>query len=291
VIRLGGEEHLSAYRVVDPTGTYDFAELLDHSIDADLARRDFRVNAMALDLRDGTLLDPFDGRGDLARRVVRMVDPRNFDDDPLRMLKAIRMAVRLGFTIDAATVAAIRPRASAITSVAAERVMYELTIILSSSTFRRSVALLRDTALDVPLFGRELGPVHADDVPLAAALALLVRDPRAFCERWKSSAALLRQIETLQRLARERTLLELYEAGEEIARQLAPMLRASGADEAIALPDFSIVPLLMGEEIAKIAGIAPGPRVGEIKRAMLAAQLEGRIVTRDAAESFVRGFA
>lgn len=291
MIRLGGEEHLSAYRVVDPTGTYDFAELLDHSIDADLARRDFRVNAMALDLRDGTLLDPFDGRGDLARRVVRMVDPRNFDDDPLRMLKAIRMAVRLGFTIDAATVAAIRPRASAITSVAAERVMYELTIILSSSTFRRSVALLRDTALDVPLFGRELGPVHADDVPLAAALALLVRDPRAFCERWKSSAALLRQIETLQRLARERTLLELYEAGEEIARQLAPMLRASGADEAIALPDFSIVPLLMGEEIAKIAGIAPGPRVGEIKRAMLAAQLEGRIVTRDAAESFVRGFA
>jgi hypothetical protein len=169
--------------------------------------------------------------------------------------------------------------------------MYELTMILSANAFRRAVAMLRDTALDVPLFGRELEPVHADDVPLAAALALLVRDARAFCERWKSSGALLRQIETLQRLARERTLVDLYDAGEDLARQLAPMLRAADRSDTVALPDFSIAPLLTGDEIAAVAGITPGPRVGEIKRALLAAQLERRIASRDEAESFVRASA
>src|SRR5438874_7082725 len=93
VIRLGREEHLSAYRVVDGLHVYDFAALLDGSIDADLARRDFTINAMAVDLESGELLDPHGGRTDLTRRVVRMIDASNFDDDPLRMLKAVRMAV------------------------------------------------------------------------------------------------------------------------------------------------------------------------------------------------------
>src|SRR5438067_11422212 len=156
VIRLGREEHLSAYRVVDGPHVYDFAALLDGSIDADLARRDFTVNAMAVDLGTGALLDPHDGRGDLERRLVRMIDAANFDDDPLRMLKAIRMAVRFDFEIDEGTLAAIRPRVGRITSVAVERVAYELTVIFSANAFRRGVTLLRETRLDVPLFGRTL---------------------------------------------------------------------------------------------------------------------------------------
>src|SRR5207302_10593675 len=111
VIRLGREDHLSAWRVVDGAHVYDFAALLDGSIDADLARRDFTINAMAVDLGSGALLDPYEGREDLRRRLVRMVDASNFDDDPLRMLKAVRMAVRFGFAIDDATLAAIRARA------------------------------------------------------------------------------------------------------------------------------------------------------------------------------------
>src|SRR5712671_5303782 len=97
VLRLGREDHLSAWRVVDGPHVYDFAALLDGSIGADLARRDFTVNAMAVDLRSGALLDPHEGREDLRRHLVRMVDAGNFDDDPLRMVKAVRMAVRLDF--------------------------------------------------------------------------------------------------------------------------------------------------------------------------------------------------
>src|SRR5689334_12402762 len=103
VIRLGTGEHLSAWRVVDGEHIYDFAETLDHDIDADLARRDFTVNAMAVALGSGDLLDPHDGRGDLKRRCVRMISVANFDDDPLRCLKAVRMAIRYRFEIDRAT--------------------------------------------------------------------------------------------------------------------------------------------------------------------------------------------
>src|SRR4051812_45214307 len=289
VIRLGREEHLSAYRIVDGPHVYDFAALLDGSIDADLARRDFTVNAIAVDLESGDLLDPHDGRGDLERRLVRMIDASNFDDDPLRMLKAVRMAVRFNFRIDEATLAAIRARAERIANVSVERVAYELTVIFSVNAFRRAVALLHETALDVPLFGHAITEVfHSDDVPLAAALALLVGEAHAFAKRWRLSDALMHDIQVLQRLRDSRTLFELYDAGERVARQLAPMLRALGRDDAIALPDFAMQPLLTGNEIASIAGIAPGPSVGVLKRALLEAEPEGRVTTREKAEDFIR---
>lgn len=289
VIRLGREEHLSAYRIVDGTHVYDFAALLDGSIDADLARRDFTVNAMAVNLRSGTLLDPHHGRGDLERRVVRMIDAANFDDDPLRMLKAVRMAVRFDFQIDDATLAAICSRADRIADVAVERVAYELTVIFSAKAFRRAVALLRETALDVPLFERMLADdFHAGGVPLAAALALIVADAHTFAKRWRLSASLLRDIQTLQRLRDAHSLLDLYDAGEDLARQLPAMLRALGRDDRIDLPDFSIQPFLGGDEIASITGIPPGPRIGGLKRALLEAQLEGRVASRQEAEGFVQ---
>lgn len=290
VIRLGREEHLSAYRVVDGPHVYDFAALLDGNVDADLARRDFTVNAMAVDLRSGDLLDPHDGRSDLERRLVRMIDANNFDDDPLRMLKAVRMAVRFDFRIDEATLAAIRPRAGRVADVSVERVAYELTVIFSANAFRRAVALLHETGLDVPIFGRaSTETFYSDDVSLAAALALLVGDAHAFAKRWRLSDALMHEIQILQRLREDHSLFNLYDAGERTARQLPPLLRALGCDDAVPLPDFAMQPLLTGDEIAAIAGIAPGPRVGVLKRALLEAELEGRISTRDAAEDFIRG--
>ncbi|HEV7570906.1 MAG TPA: hypothetical protein VGQ21_05350 [Thermoanaerobaculia bacterium] len=289
VIRLGREEHLSAYRVVDGPHIYDFAALLDDSIDADLARRDFTINAMAVDLESGQLLDPHGGRADLARRLVRMIDAANFNDDPLRMLKAIRMAVRFGFEIDGETLNAIRTRAKRIAEVSVERVAYEVTVIFSANAFRRAVSLLYETALDVPLFGRSLtSDFHADDVPLAAALALLVGDAHAFAKRWRLSDGLMHEIQVLQRLIESHTLLDLYDAGEPIARQLRPMLRALGRDDRIDFPDFAIKPLLTGDDIAAIARIEAGPRIGVLKRALLEAELEGRITNREDAERFIR---
>jgi hypothetical protein len=289
VIRLG-REHLTAYRVAGAEHLYDFAEVLDGDIRRDLARRDFTVNAMAVDLRSGELLDPHGGRADLAHRVVRMIDASNFDDDPLRMLKAVRMAVALSMGIDDATVEAIRRRAAKILGVAPERVSYELSVIFGSNAFRSAVTLLHETGLDVPLFGRDLDAAvyRADDVPPGVAFALLVRNPRAFAERWRWSEARLREVLTLQQLLEHGAgAVALYDAGEEIAGQFRSQLRALGSNDSLPMPDFTMKALLSGDAIAGVTGVEPGRALGDIKRALLEAQIEGKVTTAEEAEAFV----
>ena len=280
VIRLGDQEHLSAYRVVLPHHVYDFAALLDGNIADDLARRDFTVNAMAVDLSNGALLDPHGGQQDLRASIVRMVHAENFDDDPLRTLKAVRMAAKYGMTIDKATIAAIRERAPKLAAIAKERVMYELSVIFSSNAFRKAVDLLHRTKLDEVL-GFRTREFQDDEVSLAGALALLGGD------HWGWSHALLRDVATLRRLVDQHDRIALYDAGESLARQLPAVLRALGRDDALDFPDFSIRPLLTGEEI----GIAPGPELGRVKRALLEAQIRGEVTTKDEARAFVTASA
>ena len=280
IIRLGDQEHLSAYRVVLPEHVYDFAALLDGNVADDLARRDFTVNAMAVDLANGALLDPHGGQQDVRDRSVRMVRAENFDDDPLRTLKGVRMAVKYGMTVDEATIDAIREHAPKLARVAKERVMFELSVIFSSNAFREAVELLHRMALDEVL-GFHVREFHADDVSFAGALALLGGD------HWGWSHALLREVHTLRRLIDHHDRLALYDAGEAVARQLPAILRALGRDDALDLPDFSIRPLLTGDEI----GIPPGPELGRVKRALLEAQVRGEVTTKEEARAFVTASA
>jgi len=277
VIRLGDAEHLSAYRVVLPGHVYDFAGLLDGDLETDLARRDFTVNAMAVDLQRDVLVDPHGGQRDVAGHVVRMVRPSNFDDDPLRTLKGVRMAVKYGFAIDPETLEAMRQRAPRIVDVARERVMYELSVIFSAKAFRRAVELLRATGLDRAL-GLRSGDFHADDVSLSGAWALLLEDPP------REAAALRRLIDRHDRIA-------LYDAGQAVAQQLPAVLRALGREETLDWPDFSTRALLTGNEIATLARVEPGPDLGRVKRALLEAQILGRIRTREEAERLVTASA
>lgn len=286
VIRLGDAEHLSAYRIIERGHVYDFAELLDHDIDVDLARRDFTMNAMAVHLGHGALLDPHGGQRDIAARLVRMVQPSNFDDDPLRALKGVRMAVKFGFAIEEQTLAAIRERAPRIVEIAAERVTYELSVIFSAGRLCDAVSLLERTKLLQPL-GLVARSLHADDVSLAGAYALLVEDPRAYAERWRWSAELLREVLALRSLLESHDRIALYDAGETIARQLPGVLRALGREERLDFPDFTIRALLSGSEIAKLSGVAPGPELGRIKRDLLEAQIRGEVKTRDEAMSLM----
>jgi hypothetical protein len=290
VIRLGDQEHLSAWRVVAGQHIYDFAALLDDAILPDLERRDFTVNAMAIDLETGELIDPFGGRSDVEARTVRMVRASNFDDDPLRTLKGVRVAVRHDMEIEGETLAAMRPRAPRITEMAVERVNYELSLILSAGKLRRAVALLHATQLFEPLGFQSCEP-KADDLSLAGSYALLVSDPEAYGRRWRWSTRLVRDVIALQRLVETHDRMSLYDAGEPLARQLPALLRALGRDDRLDFPDFSIAALLTGEEIAALASVAAGPEVGRIKRALLEAQVGGEVGSRDEAEELVRSLA
>jgi tRNA nucleotidyltransferase (CCA-adding enzyme) len=277
VIQLGREGML-AWRVVDGDRIYDFSEL------SPLSRRDFTINAIAVDLATGETRDPHGGARDIEARLVRMIEAKNFDDDPLRMLRAVRFAVTLGFEIDDATLAAVRARAAKITSVASERIDYELSLIFSAGAFRRALALLRATAL------LEIDPshVHADDVSLAAAYAVVARRAAGMSplEDRLQPVHLRRDIAALQQLVEKHDRLALYDAGERVARQLPPLLRALGRDDTLDWPDFSIRALLAGDEIP----LPPGPRLGEVKRALLEAQIRGEVRSREEAVTFVRKF-
>lgn len=122
------------------------------SVEDDLSRRDFTINAMAIALHPtqfGQLIDPFKGRSDLQKKIIRTpLDPsETFDDDPLRMLRAIRFASRLEFTIQKDTLQGIRDNRERISIVSQERVTDELVKIIQTRKPSRGFELMKETGL------------------------------------------------------------------------------------------------------------------------------------------------
>lgn len=132
-------EHQIA-RVVFERATVDFAQQVGPTLNADLHRRDFTINAIAYHPHSESLLDPLNGYADLQQQILRMIAPANLAEDPLRLLRAYRQAAQLGFRLDETTQATIRELAELISLVAAERIRGELDCLLS---FAGGTPLLR----------------------------------------------------------------------------------------------------------------------------------------------------
>jgi poly(A) polymerase len=115
----------------------------------DVIRRDFTINALLMNPDTGEVIDYVNGRADLAAGLVRAIgDPeRRFQEDHLRMPRAVRFAARLGFSIDPATMRAIQRLHSLVTRVSAERIRDELTRILTEGGARRGFELLDESGL------------------------------------------------------------------------------------------------------------------------------------------------
>src|SRR5215210_2612865 len=159
-------------------GRHDFEVVAspEVTLEQDLARRDFTINAIAKRLATGEIVDPYDGRGDLERRVLRTVSPQSFREDPLRLVRGLRFVSQLGVEPDEATLAQMRENAAAVALVSAERIggglaadgMGELSKLLLGEEPRRALRLMRDTGVLL-----ELIPEYA---PLAVRLAALLHD-------------------------------------------------------------------------------------------------------------------
>ena len=121
------------------------------SIEGDLLRRDFTVNAMAIELTTSTpeFIDPHNGVTDLLKRVLRTPSSPelSFSDDPLRMLRAARFAAQLGFTIDEAVLVAMKSMADRLSIISAERIRDEFIKTVMSSDPRAGITTLVDTGL------------------------------------------------------------------------------------------------------------------------------------------------
>ncbi|MFZ9738020.1 MAG: CCA tRNA nucleotidyltransferase [Prochlorotrichaceae cyanobacterium] len=116
-------------RIVFPQATVDFALQEGDSLEADLRRRDFTVNAMAYNPHTHALIDPLGGYHDLQARCLRMIAAENLAADPLRLLRAYRQAAQLHFHLEPETKSTITAHSALIRTVAAERVQSELSYL------------------------------------------------------------------------------------------------------------------------------------------------------------------
>jgi tRNA nucleotidyltransferase (CCA-adding enzyme) len=151
-------------------GRHDFEIVADASlsVEDDMRRRDFTINAMARRLSSGEIVDPVGGRKDLERRVLRAVSPTSFAEDPLRLVRALRFVSQLGFEPDEPTRRQMREEAASVRLVSGERVggglaadgLGELSKLLLGAEPRRALRLARDTGVLVellPEFERAIG--------------------------------------------------------------------------------------------------------------------------------------
>lgn len=309
-----GRGRFPTWRVVIAGRSYDVSDLTEGSLESDLARRDFTINALAMPVQGSAeFVDPHGGRGDIEARVVRMIRRENFEDDPLRVLKAVRMAAVLRFTLDPATLKACRELASGLARVAAERIGTELETLLTAGDPAIAAALLRRTGLDELLLERPVPPALAElpagDPVLAWAAIYREADRNelrrvASILRWRGDlAASVTTVLDLDRALGEATMTSeeldvlLFDAGEPAARRVAT-LRESFGDQKITgrirqrirergESLFLVSALLSGDEIAQAAGLAPGPRVGSLKRDLLLAQIRGEVRTREQALAWI----
>ncbi len=151
VIALG-KPGKTIYRIHSETTIIDVSPLKGKTVAADLEQRDFTVNAMAIDVCTQEIIDPAGGRDDIKKKIVRMTTAHVFRDDPLRLLRAFRIAAGLGFTLDTGTTEEIRRNASAITAVAGERIREEWIRLLGMPDSADALRHMNQTGLLTAIF-------------------------------------------------------------------------------------------------------------------------------------------
>ncbi len=282
------------------------------SIEEDLGRRDFSVHAMALSLapaRGGRLLDPFGGREDLARRRLRILHPRSFEDDPTRAYRAARYANRLGFSIEPRTRKAAHDAVAAgfLDAISGDRRRRELRLILSEPRPARAVRQVTRLGL-LPTLHPSLpanGPALSR---LAAAGRLAARAGNTtswilYLLVWSTGLKADELEELAQRLALAGEQRRILTSWREMLRRLAasgrrPLpsriaaLRLTADETAAAAVSSSRrevrallaqqllrkpVELSIGGRDLVRSGVSPGPEVGRALARTLAARRDGKI--------------
>lgn len=270
-------------------------------IEADLVRRDFTINAIALELtpgRRGRFIDPHDGRADIARRTVRILHRRSFEDDPTRIFRCIRFAIRFGFSIEPATLVALRASIGDRdpSRLTPERILNELRLICAEPLFLPMVeALVKERVLHSALewhppagFLRDLARLATTRarpyllyVCWLSTLPLTDRFPLTSAER-AAAETLRRRAPLLRRLAAARRPSSVYRLLKPVSEPALAVLISIEPTRAATkvrryLDEYRHVrPALDGRGLRRL-GIEPGPRLGRVLERLLCARLDGRI--------------
>lgn len=288
------------------------------TIDDDLRRRDFAINAMALALNGGApgkLLDPTGGRSDLARGRVRVLHDASFRDDATRMLRAVRYEARFGFQIEERTLDLLRRDLAFLGTISGARIRRELARTLAEEQPER--ALLRMAGLHVlpavhPALSftrrqaaafRRLRQMHA---PLPAAywpvlLWYAAGHAESIARRLSLPRSLADLLPAVRALADGGALTRRKNS--DLARALDPYPKAAVWAAAALSPsperrralDYltrlsAVRPVLRGDDVVAL-GVPRGPRVAQVLARLRAARLDGEAATRADEERLVRRWA
>jgi tRNA nucleotidyltransferase/poly(A) polymerase len=290
----------------------------------DAKRRDFTINGMFYDPIEEKVIDYVGGQKDLRARVLRTIGSASerFGEDYLRMLRAVRFAAQLGFTIETKTWAAVTRHAKEIAKISAERIAVELEAMITSPNRAKGAMMLVESSLAAAVFPGFVGNV-ADagaerlgllrkEVSFALALATLLSEyqtPEAIgqCQRLKLSGDQNKHIKWL--LERRGRLLEAdmsiaHLKTLAVSPYFSDLLELQRAIQIYhGLPTSALAkarrrlnelkgqelqpkPLLDGHELVRL-GATPGPQVGHLAREMYFAQLEGRFADAEGAGVWV----
>jgi tRNA nucleotidyltransferase (CCA-adding enzyme) len=292
------------------------------SIKDDLIRRDFSINAMALNISPqhfGELVDLYNGKDDLDNRLIRILHSNSFIDDATRILRAIRYEQRLGFRLEAETEKLLRRNVTMLDAISGDRIRHELELILKED--KPELVLWRAGGLGVL---HQLHPSlkgngwlsqkfeQARQVNIRVSLSTLYlclliynlteKENEKFISRLnfpKNSAQAMRH--TLQLKAQLHSLanpqlkpsdiyqsLHSYTATAIQANALASESPVASQHLQLYLTKLRYVKTLVSGEDLKKMGIPAGPRIGESLSALHKARLNGEIRTREEEEKFVR---
>lgn len=321
-IRADGEEHaldfVTARREVYPAPAA-LPEITPSHIADDLGRRDFTINTLALRLTTSavTLLDPFDGIGDLAARTIRVLHDASFRDDPTRILRAARFAARLRFEVapetEALVTAALAEQMIARTS--AQRILHELWLTLDEPQPEQALALLHTWGA----FG-QLGLAWSDRWRSAFAAARSASWPDVsrqdvytglllwpldaaqrtlFAERYNLPTVARKLLHELagvplpDLLRNDQSALELEQLLQaysivtlRVLQLVAPP--AAAANIARYLNTIRPLPPLLSGADLRAAGVPPGPIYSRLLAELRAAQLAGSLTSDAAAQRWLR---
>ena len=278
-------ERHGAWRVAFRDGrTVDFTPLRG-TIEDDLRTRDFTINAIARPATGDDLIDPLHGADDLAARTLRAVGPTVFEDDPLRLLRAVRLEEELGLTLDDETESLVRRHAALVTRPAGERILGELER-LAPQGFARADEL----GLLEPL-GGSLARLSTVDLVDSPGFLLVVIFGEALFDlpisnEQKRFARTLLAAERPE--ATPRAIYRFRKATEPWSLSVLAFLGATDVYEVVrAARAAEPEPVVRGEDILEL-GVEPGPDVGRLLDLVAEEQAVGTVTTRDDALELVR---
>ena len=291
------------------------------TVEEDMARRDFTVNALAADLAPdtfGALLDLHDGAEDLQQGVLRVLHDRSFQDDPTRLLRAVRYETRLGLHMTSESEAAARRDAECLKNVSGDRIRHELERIFDEPQPELALARADDMVLfpalapsldwtsDLTRAARNLREAGHETTPLLflALLSLpLTQGNSEALVGWLNAPApwaeVIRDTYTLRvrlpSLSGDRVLpSQAYARLSGLAMEsilawsaLAPDQSTRGLLLSFLMKWRLMKPQLTGDDLLAL-GVPQGPLVGELLQDLLNARLDDIIVTREAEEDYVR---